>query len=166
MNNHGATILVVDQELEIVRVLRRSLTAHSYTVLVAKRWRSHPPSMTCSRFSSLIAVRYSRASISSTSSGAPIRTPEYTACTSSWHSCGRRSNRFPKTDALSSPFPVSATASPMRQNYSSGTPPGEDTKPGTGSTTVALKLEQLCHPQSLPTLAAWLAAPPSSPSPR
>ncbi len=36
MNNHGATILVVDDELEIVRVLRRSLTAHGYTVLVAQ----------------------------------------------------------------------------------------------------------------------------------
>src|SRR5215813_1331250 len=36
MNNYGATILVVDDELEVVRVLRRSLTAHGYTVLVAK----------------------------------------------------------------------------------------------------------------------------------
>ena len=36
MNKHGATILVVDDELEIVRALRRSLTAHGYSVLVAK----------------------------------------------------------------------------------------------------------------------------------
>jgi len=36
MNNHGATILVVDDEREIVRALRRSLTAHGYTVHVAK----------------------------------------------------------------------------------------------------------------------------------
>src|ERR1700730_14509840 len=36
MSKTGARILVVDDELEIVRVLRRSLTAHGYTVLVAK----------------------------------------------------------------------------------------------------------------------------------
>jgi two-component system, OmpR family, KDP operon response regulator KdpE len=36
MNNHGATILVVDDEREIVRALRRSLTAHGYKVLVAE----------------------------------------------------------------------------------------------------------------------------------
>ncbi len=36
MNKHGATILVVDDELEIVRALRRSLTAHGYMVHVAK----------------------------------------------------------------------------------------------------------------------------------
>ncbi len=34
-NKHGATILVVDDEQEIVRVLRRSLSAHGYMVLVA-----------------------------------------------------------------------------------------------------------------------------------
>jgi two-component system, OmpR family, KDP operon response regulator KdpE len=33
MNKRGATILVVDDEREIVRALRRSLTAHGYTVL-------------------------------------------------------------------------------------------------------------------------------------
>ncbi len=36
MNRHGATVLVVDDEQEIVRVLRRSLSAHGYMVLVAK----------------------------------------------------------------------------------------------------------------------------------
>ncbi len=36
MNNHGATILVVDDEREIARALRRSLTAHGYKVLVAE----------------------------------------------------------------------------------------------------------------------------------
>jgi two-component system, OmpR family, KDP operon response regulator KdpE len=36
MNKHGATILVVDDEREIVRALRRSLSAHGYTVVVAK----------------------------------------------------------------------------------------------------------------------------------
>lgn len=36
MNKHGATILVVDDEREIVRALRRSLTAHGYNVVVAK----------------------------------------------------------------------------------------------------------------------------------
>ena len=36
MNKHGATILVVDDEREIVRALRRSLSAHGYAVLVAK----------------------------------------------------------------------------------------------------------------------------------
>jgi two-component system, OmpR family, KDP operon response regulator KdpE len=35
MNKHGATILVVDDDQEIVRVLRRSLGAHGYMVLVA-----------------------------------------------------------------------------------------------------------------------------------
>jgi two-component system KDP operon response regulator KdpE len=35
MNKHGATILVVDDEQEIVRVLRRNLSAHGYMVLVA-----------------------------------------------------------------------------------------------------------------------------------
>ncbi len=36
MTKHGATILVVDDEREIVRALRRSLAAHGYAVLVAK----------------------------------------------------------------------------------------------------------------------------------
>lgn len=36
MNNHGAIILVAVNELEIIRVLRRSLTAHDYTVFMAK----------------------------------------------------------------------------------------------------------------------------------
>ena len=36
MNRHGATILVVDDEKEIVRALRRSLTAHGYAVLAAR----------------------------------------------------------------------------------------------------------------------------------
>ena len=35
MNKNGASILVVDDEREIVRLLRRSLTAHGYTVLTA-----------------------------------------------------------------------------------------------------------------------------------
>ncbi len=35
MSKNGATILVVDDELEIVRALRRSLSAHGYTVLTA-----------------------------------------------------------------------------------------------------------------------------------
>lgn len=35
MNKRGATILVVDDEQEIVRALQRSLTAHGYSVLVA-----------------------------------------------------------------------------------------------------------------------------------
>jgi two-component system KDP operon response regulator KdpE len=35
MNKHGAKILVVDDEPEIVRMLQRSLTTHEYTVLVA-----------------------------------------------------------------------------------------------------------------------------------
>src|SRR5436309_12155248 len=35
MNKHGATILVVDDEREIVRALRRSLTTHGYTVFTA-----------------------------------------------------------------------------------------------------------------------------------
>ena len=35
MNKHGATILVVDDEQEVVRALRRSLSAHGYMVLVA-----------------------------------------------------------------------------------------------------------------------------------
>jgi DNA-binding response OmpR family regulator len=35
MNEHGATILVVDDEQEIVRALWRSLSAHGYTVLMA-----------------------------------------------------------------------------------------------------------------------------------
>ena len=35
MNKHGATILVVDDEQEIVRVLRHSLSAQGYMVLVA-----------------------------------------------------------------------------------------------------------------------------------
>lgn len=36
MSKHGATILVVDDEREIVRALQRSLTAHGYTVFTAK----------------------------------------------------------------------------------------------------------------------------------
>lgn len=36
MKKHGATILVVDDEREIVRALQQSLTAHGYTVLVAR----------------------------------------------------------------------------------------------------------------------------------
>jgi two-component system KDP operon response regulator KdpE len=36
MNKHGATVLVVDDEQEIVRVLRRNLIAHGYMVLVAE----------------------------------------------------------------------------------------------------------------------------------
>ena len=36
MSKHGATILVVDDEREIVRALQRSLTAHGYSVLVAR----------------------------------------------------------------------------------------------------------------------------------
>ena len=36
MNKRGATILVVDDEREIVRALQRSLTAHGYSVLVAR----------------------------------------------------------------------------------------------------------------------------------
>jgi two-component system KDP operon response regulator KdpE len=35
MNKHGATILVVDDEREILRALRRSLTTHGYTVFTA-----------------------------------------------------------------------------------------------------------------------------------
>lgn len=35
MTRHGAVILVVDDEREIVRALRRSLTAHGYNVLTA-----------------------------------------------------------------------------------------------------------------------------------
>ena len=35
MNKHGATVLVVDDELEIVRLLHRNLTAHGYAVLLA-----------------------------------------------------------------------------------------------------------------------------------
>ena len=35
MNKRGASILVVDDEREIVRALRRSLSAHGYTVLTA-----------------------------------------------------------------------------------------------------------------------------------
>ena len=35
MNKNAASILVVDDEREIVRLLRRSLTAHGYTVLTA-----------------------------------------------------------------------------------------------------------------------------------
>jgi len=35
MSKNGATILVVDDEREIVRALRRSLSAHGYTVLTA-----------------------------------------------------------------------------------------------------------------------------------
>jgi len=36
MNKRGATILVVDDEQEIVRALQRSLVAHGYSVLVAR----------------------------------------------------------------------------------------------------------------------------------
>ncbi len=36
MNKRGATILVVDDEQEIVRALQRNLTAHGYSVLVAR----------------------------------------------------------------------------------------------------------------------------------
>jgi two-component system KDP operon response regulator KdpE len=36
MSKHGATILVVDDEREIVRALQRSLTAHGYIVFTAK----------------------------------------------------------------------------------------------------------------------------------
>ena len=35
MSKNGASILVVDDEREIVRALRRSLSAHGYTVLTA-----------------------------------------------------------------------------------------------------------------------------------
>src|SRR5712691_6286828 len=35
MSKRGATILVVDDEREIVRALQRALTAHGYTVLTA-----------------------------------------------------------------------------------------------------------------------------------
>ncbi|MBV9691617.1 MAG: response regulator transcription factor [Ktedonobacteraceae bacterium] len=35
MNKHGATILVVDDEQEIVRALKRGLAAHGYSVLAA-----------------------------------------------------------------------------------------------------------------------------------
>src|SRR5438132_851037 len=37
MSKNGASILVVDDEREIVRALRRSLSAHGYTVLTASR---------------------------------------------------------------------------------------------------------------------------------
>ncbi len=36
MNKYGATVLVVDDEREIVRALEDSLTAHGYKVLTAK----------------------------------------------------------------------------------------------------------------------------------
>ena len=36
MNKSGAHILVVDDEIEIVRVLQRSLTAHGYKVFTAR----------------------------------------------------------------------------------------------------------------------------------
>ena len=36
MNKSGAHILVVDDEIEIVRALRRSLTAHGYKVFTAR----------------------------------------------------------------------------------------------------------------------------------
>lgn len=36
MSKHGARILVVDDEKEIVRALSRSLSAHGYTVLIAR----------------------------------------------------------------------------------------------------------------------------------
>jgi two-component system KDP operon response regulator KdpE len=35
MSKQGARILIVDDEIEVVRALRRSLTAHGYTVLTA-----------------------------------------------------------------------------------------------------------------------------------
>jgi two-component system, OmpR family, KDP operon response regulator KdpE len=35
MNKSGAHILVVDDEIEIVRALRRTLTAHGYRVFTA-----------------------------------------------------------------------------------------------------------------------------------
>jgi len=36
MSKSGAHILVVDDEIEIVRALRRSLTAHGYKVFTAR----------------------------------------------------------------------------------------------------------------------------------
>ena len=36
MSKHGARILVVDDEKEIVRALSRSLSAHGYSVLIAR----------------------------------------------------------------------------------------------------------------------------------
>ncbi|MBO0781318.1 MAG: response regulator transcription factor [Ktedonobacteraceae bacterium] len=36
MNKHGASILVVDDEIEIIRALSRNLTAHGYKVLTAR----------------------------------------------------------------------------------------------------------------------------------
>src|SRR5579884_4052445 len=35
MSKQGARILVIDDEIEVVRALKRSLTAHGYTVLIA-----------------------------------------------------------------------------------------------------------------------------------